>query len=67
MENIENDHENQFCTGAATNDYCHNRLVGWLFFPLIGFINFLTKNTLLQILSNVFQTNVPTEWYTYST
>ncbi len=54
---------------AATNDYFDSRLVGRLFFRLIGlkkhvfFFFLLTKNTLLHILSNVFQTNVPTEWY----
>ncbi len=52
-------------TWAATNDYFDNRLVGRLFFRLIRLkkndLILLTKNTLLQILSNVFQTNVPTE------
>ncbi len=28
---------------------------------------FIAKNTLFYILSNDFQTDVPTEWYTYST
>ncbi len=51
---------------AATNDYFGNRLVGQLFFRLIDYsdrkINILlTKNTLLHIISNVFQTNVQTE------
>ncbi len=58
---------------AATNDYFDNRLVGRLFFRLIGlkniiFFYFIDKeNPLLHIQSNVFQTNVPTEWYAYST
>ncbi len=57
---------------AASNDYFDNRLVSRLFDRLIGLKNvvffiLLTENTLLHILSNVFQTNVPTEWYTYST
>ncbi len=43
---------------AATNDYFDNRLVGRLFFRLIEQSD---KKTLLHILSNVFQTNVPTE------
>ncbi len=45
-------------------------IVGWLFFRLIE-INknffFFFLNTLLHILSNDFQANVPAEWYTCST
>ncbi len=55
---------------AATNDYFDNWIVGQLFFRLIElktFFFYWQKNTLLHILSNVFQTNMPTEWYTYST
>ncbi len=58
---------------AATNDYFDNWLVGRLCFRLIGlksilFVYFIDKkHTTLDILSKVFQTNVPTEWYTYST
>ncbi len=43
---------------AATNDYFDNRLVDRLFFRLIEQSD---KKPLLHILSNVFQTNVPTE------
>ncbi len=51
---------------AATKDYFDNRLVGRLFFRLIDYSDkkkniLLTKNTLLHIISNVFQTNVQTE------
>ncbi len=44
---------------AATNDYFDNRLVGRLFFRLIGLntVILLTKNTLFLILLNVLQTN----------
>ncbi len=50
-------------SGAATNDYFDNRLVGWLLFWLIGliyifFFILLTKNTLLHILSNVFHLRI---------
>ncbi len=31
------------------------------------FFLILILKTLLHILSNAFQTNVPTEWYTYNT
>ncbi len=45
---------------AATNDYFDDRLVGRLFFRLIGLntiIYFIDKNTLFHILLNVLQTN----------
>ncbi len=61
-------------TRAATNDYFDTRLVGRLFFRIIRlkrlsdyYFFLLIKNTLLHILSNVFQTNLPTEWCTYGT